>query len=583
MENILPGFWYLNKNHKKDIKNLKILTTEIYHSSISNKKIIEINKSYSKFLIELSTQLNIIHKKDWPSKTWEIIIGSWLRKYITVISNRLQIVEYLIKKNKKFYFINFKKKKKICLNTYNINEFIEEGLKDYWNEEIFNRFYNFRKNKKKIDIINLKKETKENKSLLKLIQNIVLNKIFKIYNYFFCTNSQFVFHKPYFGKKFEFFKFIFSLKEFPHLYILDNSKIDCKFDLKKRKKIKFSKSNNILEYLIKGMAIECIPRIYIEGFSEVMQRVKNSSLPTKKTVIYTSNLHNDSTFKFWTAKQKNNGSKLIMNQHGSGHGFFKFEEKNNFYNSITDLMLTWGHSGEKNKGKIKRFSIINHKIFPEKKFTFKPGLSIIMNNYENYIMAADHNTMRDIWKSNENKCYYEMKMIEIFLNSLKSNIRKKIVLRPHPKKNKRVNTLFFENKYKDIIKINDDYRIDILDFLRSFSINIIPEFHSTSFAFAMAKNFPVITFFPHSKNYLNSSTKKIHQSLVNASICHTSAKSASNFINKTYNNPEKWWYSKKTQDARKKYCNRFARVISNRKEKLKEILLEQKKKLLKEF
>jgi len=157
------------------------------------------------------------------------------------------------------------------------------------------------------------------------------------------------------------------------------------------------------------------------------------------------------------------------------------------------------------------------------------------------------------------------------------------------------NNQFFEKKgpfpLKDIakvlgcnndMKVDDNFKIDSIDFIRNFNLNIIPEFHSTNFAFAMAKNFPVIAFFPHDTNYCNLSTKKIFRTLVKANICHTSPESASNFINKIYGNSEKWWYSKKTQQARKKYCNRFARVISNRSEKLREILFYQKKKLLKE-
>ena len=135
MKKILPGFWYLNKNLKKGIKNLKILPTNIYKSSITNKKIIQVNELYLKVLKELSTQLNIVHKRNWDTKIWEIIIGSWLRKYIAVISNRLQIIEYLINKNQIFFFINSKNKKRISLNTYDINEFIERGLQDDWNEE----------------------------------------------------------------------------------------------------------------------------------------------------------------------------------------------------------------------------------------------------------------------------------------------------------------------------------------------------------------------------------------------------------------------------------------------------------------
>ena len=59
-----------------------------------------------------------------------------------------------------------------------------------------------------------------------------------------------------------------------------------------------------------------------------------------------------------------------------------------------------------------------------------------------------------------------MKMILDFLYRLKPNIISEIVLRPHPKKNKRINTLFFEKKCKEKFKVDDNFKIDSIDFIK---------------------------------------------------------------------------------------------------------------------
>ena len=69
------------------------------------------------------------------------------------------------------------------------------------------------------------------------------------------------------------------------MYSLDNSRVNCDFNLKLRKKIKFKKTKNSLENLIKRLAIECIPKIYLEGFDNIIERIEKSSLPKKNTLV----------------------------------------------------------------------------------------------------------------------------------------------------------------------------------------------------------------------------------------------------------------------------------------------------------
>ena len=73
--------------------------------------------------------------------------------------------------------------------------------------------------------------------------------------------------------------------------------------------------------------------------------------PCQKKIknIYTSNIFNDSLFKFWVASQVNNGSKLIHGQHGGGYDLLKDECHFNQELEICDKYLTWGWSGSNKK------------------------------------------------------------------------------------------------------------------------------------------------------------------------------------------------------------------------------------------
>ena len=301
MKSLIPGFWYLEKkNNKEDLKKKEILPTKIYSYKNNIDNWISVDKLYKRILIELTNNLNRIHKLKWKTSSWEVIIGPWLKKYLVVISNRVLLVKTNYNSKKKFLFNH---SNNMNLNCYDINDFIYKAINNSWNEEIFKRlekfFYLKRKNISQIDNIeDVKTNPKKKKIRLK---SYIIYFILKIYNSIFTRKSDFVISKPYFGKKILFFKFLLSLKEIPIIYNMDNEKMNLKFNKILRKNFKFQKSLNLNEKISKLLMPECLPKIYLEGFDKVKKKIEISNLPSQKKVIFTSNLRSDSIFKFWLA------------------------------------------------------------------------------------------------------------------------------------------------------------------------------------------------------------------------------------------------------------------------------------------
>ena len=63
------------------------------------------------------------------------------------------------------------------------------------------------------------------------------------------------------------------------------------------------------------------------------------------------------------------------------------------------------------------------------------------------------------------------------------------------------------------------------------------------------------------------------QLLINAGILHLSPKSAANKVNEIWDKTENWWQQKNVQDARKEFCDIYARKSKNPVFELKKILL----------
>ena len=101
----------------KLIFDIKDLNSQIKKQKLEIKFI---DNLYKKLLIELSVIFNDIHEVKWKPKSWEILLGPWLSRYITVIVDRYRNINRSQKLNiikgswngfnllnKCFYFLNF--------------------------------------------------------------------------------------------------------------------------------------------------------------------------------------------------------------------------------------------------------------------------------------------------------------------------------------------------------------------------------------------------------------------------------------------------------------------------------------------
>ena len=83
------------------------------------------NKSYSKFLNELVLRLNKIHGTSWSNKSWEVVIGFWLKKYLIIILDRCQLLKRLLIKMKILFLLIGREKNKPKLEVLTILQIIK--------------------------------------------------------------------------------------------------------------------------------------------------------------------------------------------------------------------------------------------------------------------------------------------------------------------------------------------------------------------------------------------------------------------------------------------------------------------------
>ena len=85
-------------------------------------------------------------------------------------------------------------------------------------------------------------------------------------------------------------------------------------------------------------------------------------------------------------------------------------------------------------------------------------------------------------------------------------------------------------------------------------------YNGTPFLETFVANFPTILCWDPRYTELNASAQPYFNLLKNVGILYETPESAASKLNKIYQNPLSWWMSPDVQDAKNKFCDRFARV-----------------------
>lgn len=159
-----------------------------------------------------------------------------------------------------------------------------------------------------------------------------------------------------------------------------------------------------------------------------------------------------------------------------------------------------------------------------------------------------------------------------FVKRLSYNSKKNLTIRLHGE-HKNLNwsdierwsefdsTLKVENGEKDIKSLISENRL------------AIHSYDSTGLTETLSKNIPCLAFWQNKMCHVIKSALPYYQSLVDAGVIHLTPKSAADKVNEIWNDVDNWWNQADVQEARKQFCDRYAKTNNNPITALKRILL----------
>lgn len=566
---VFLGEWCLLYERKHIWQHMNAILAVPYGLGVAAKDgdFLEARKLEGKYFPLLCSILNEYHETSHDSRFWKILLGHWFRRYVEVMLNRVKTLELCFSKYEISGFVAYDNKD-YALATKDSYSSIWAFNDDRWNNALTVRILDLL-GITNIPIELLSRRTDSEFSFKPLIVKSSFKKtifkwcyqlIIRLAKCLVRDSDAFVINS-YMPKKEE-VKLQLALGQFPQLW--DSSKLEISEKPDQILRVKLanrlsSKSGNSLEDILSVMLFELLPVCYLEGFANLNKHVERQAWPKSPKYIFTSNnFDSDEVFKLWSATKVESGSKYFIGQHGNNYGTHRYmypavEE------IISDKFLTWGWKD----------GLPQH----TPAFLFKTvGVkSRKYNRYGGLLLIQLHlNSRINTWDSTAEFHAYFNEQQE-FVKSLSDSAKKNLTVRLHSAhKYYKWNDELRWRAFDQTLKI-DTGDVDISQ-LTSNSRLVVHSYDSTGILETLSQNIPTLAFWQNGLDSLRESAKPYYQALVEAGIVHFNPESVAHKVNDVWDNVDAWWMQSNVQDARKKFCDRYAKVSQAPISDLKEIL-----------
>ena len=505
---------------------------------------------YNKIVPQISIKLNEIHNVAYPVEYWRVLIGCWLSSFIQIVYDKYIRIEAVLNHYSDFftYVLPREKCKPISysFSDYNLGinaksmsdcftlklisvvayELCPEKtvVKDYAIEDRIcetkqgwkRRLFNYLKTPFKLGF--------RGKIILSNMYHVGIKDLIRLNIKIGLNNVDF--------------------REFALIDPQIETNLMKRMSTEMRNRLIIRDYDNRFEALLKEMIIDAIPICYVEDYFHYSNNVSNNT--GLNLVGSAVGWGPSELFKFFAAEAALNGAKLAEFQHGGGYGSSMsvcFEE----LSVERGIFYSWGHTYKDN----------NNVIPLPSPYLSKLRDSYSYNNMNNNIVLVGTAMFRHF--RNFDSFIFPDDMVhyfnnkKVFLDALLEKTKNNIMYRPGVE----LGWHEINGIKKRFPGIQYDIKRRLVDLMRKAKITVL-DHPATSFIEALVINVPTVLYWDHDICLMRPEAEPYFQALRDVGILYKAPFNAAEKVNEIYDNPGKWWLSDNVQNARMKFCDRFA-------------------------
>lgn len=515
--------------------------------------------------------LNQYHGTQHSTRFWRIILGHWLKRYVDVILNRVRTLEQCMRSYQLSGTVSYSDEC-YALAPQDSLEAVWAFNDDRWNSVLCVKILKLL-GKVSFPIEEIAGDASEgfrgattsNPGFFRKLRILKSGYYFvrNLTGYLARENDAFIINS-YLPKKVE-LKLQLALGQVPQLWPTPQFMVTKQPDRTLRQSLSdqyAGSTDGTLFGIMCSLLFQLLPVCYLEGFDELANKVQQLTWPTKPKFIFTSNnFQMDELFKLWTALKVESGFKYITGQHGNNYGTSRYMNPS-VEEATADKFLTWGWTD----GLPQQVPAFIFKTAGCKAGYYNPnGGLLLIELCLSYRIAT-----YDVWE--EFSAYFQDQ--QVFVANLASTQRNNLTIRLHA--GYRQQRWGEERRWHEFDSgIRIDQGGEAIGKLMSQSRLIVHSYDSTGILETLAQNIPTLAFWQSDFDHLRETAKLNYQLLVDAGIVHLTPESVAAKVNEVWDDVEGWWMQSEVQEARKKFCDMYARVSLNPVSELKQILIEK--------
>jgi len=529
---------------------------------------IYLQKLNDKVLFDLSKKLNEIHKVNYSVRYWRILIGPWLGMFIQVLFDRWCSVKEVIDKYEINGTIVYVGREELLLPNDMNDFFIFLKTGTEWNHYLYSEILlnystvpcikkerpDLRKTGYLLPVTNWKNRIK--KKVNSILSNVFIS-LFQSEDDIFFYNTYLPFSKE--------LQLLLKFRQAPHLLTFPApNKFQALINF--RNWNLEGKDLSDFESFLYSIIPNQLPKVYLEGYKVTISQMGDLRLPKYPKLIWTSNSHYiDDVFKIWTASKVENGTCLVIGQHGGNYGIGKWLFGEDHEIAICDAFLSWGWT-DYHKSKIKPIGQLKHKK-PFNVDHFKQdGILLVTTMVPQQSYQLFSCTIAGQW------LYYLNDQFR-FIEGLPELLKNKLTVRLMP----------YDWGWDQFDRWNDKYpHIKIDNGISNIDEQIkkcriyVASYNATAYLESFTMNVPTVIFWDPNFWEIRDSAIPFFNELKRVKIFHETPEAAALHISQVWNNLEAWWNSKEVVEVvnlfKKEYCDSSNKLVDKLESTLQQVM-----------
>ncbi len=489
----------------------------------------------------LSDGLNHAHQLNKSDRHWKILTGAWLRLFIDLLVSRIFTITALRVTHPNLQLVSahestIRRAPFSTADFHTLTKFTE------WNSLIYADLWDFTG-------VQLTAATLSHQRIVSVKPELQLSKLSGfVLSATYLPRMQEVFLQLRLGTKPR------RLHVFPPPEATVNSKARQQLDLDD------SGLNEIEQILIKFLRTY-LPTSFLEGFSDLRKSTHLMRFPNNPKAIFTSNRHiYDDVFNVWVADITENGSRLILGQHGGHYGisrFPSFAERHEC--DIADTYLTWGASSCHNATPAIILTVLG------KRRPLRKGSKLVL--ITDHLWSQKRSQFIDIDQTSN-----YTKHINDVVDSLPSGICSQLIIRTHHGQDETGGAIVEESRVNKLGITVDDGSTAYSRILRKSRIVVVAH-NGTTFPETISLGVPTLITWTSNWVEIRDEAKPIFAKLAEVGIFHEDPVSLAKHISAIWDNVDAWWESKEVVEARELFCSQYAKSVPRPRKFLRQIIV----------